>query len=688
MRPRERPAPPAWPAVAVLCLLAALSILAQGFQVPGNGNSYHWPILFGWIGSAEGPDDLFTRSLAFYVSHFWTVLALVASEDNVVWLFWLLQLAFRLLQFAALALLIRRLADCGWPAAAASGGLLGVALHWFAVSPLGHGEVMLDSLSNATASSSLVMLFFLLAVAGRWHWAALVVGIAINVSAFSFAWCALLLGLAWLAERPRDRRALPGIAALLLLPALPTIWWIAETLEATRPSLPAADFRDVLAEFYAGHIDARVASPREQGLFLLLAALGWRLLPAGDQGAAARRVRALFAGSLAIVAAGILLPALTGDRLLLNLVPLRMDYLLVLLTLALAGARLAAWWQAPSSRPLALAALAGLLSGAWLAAAALLWRPAAAAAGGRRARRGLLLLLAAAALLALWALPGATTPPARLAGGLLLAGSLLLLALTPLSLQAASELALHGLLAALHYGAVTGLLAWPLPPALAALGLWLLPPPWQRWRWPALAWLLSAAMAAECLAAGALTPRPLVLLAGGALLPALGQLCLARLPTLAPALRRAGPALLVAAALLPMAVSLAGGGRLDRYDERAVAFLALQRWAAAATPPHSLFLQPDAQLVANGTPSFWTLSRRPAWIDWRMGAAAHWLPDYYWLWHRRMAEVRALESVAAKLAYGRAQAIPYVILSSEETLPAGAPPPLYDDGFWRVLPVE
>jgi hypothetical protein len=145
----------------------------------------------------------------------------------------------------------------------------------------------------------------------------------------------------------------------------------------------------------------------------------------------------------------------------------------------------------------------------------------------------------------------------------------------------------------------------------------------------------------------------------------------------------------VAALLLAQPVAhLASTGRLDRYAPADVAFLDLQHWARQATPPDSLFLQPDAQLGPNLTPSFWTYARRPAWVDWRQGAAVHWLPDFYPLWRQRMAEVTALQDVAAKLAYARARDIPYVILATDETLPADAPAPLYADAFWRVLPAR
>lgn len=675
---RRRLPPRAGAALALLLPLSALSVLAQGFQLPGNGNSYHWPILFGWVGSAAGPGDLFTDSLAHYVSHFWTPLAWVTTEESVGWLFWLLHIALRLLQVAALALLIRRLGGSTLPRAVLLAGLATMALQWFPLSPLGHGEVLLDTVSNATATTALALVFLWLAVEGRWRAAAFVVGLGINVSAFAFAWCGLLLLAAWAADRERNWRALPWMAALVLLPALPTVWWIAETVEATRPQLPAFDFRDFLREFYPGHVIAG-ASGAERALAPLFLLVAWCLLPQ-FQVRHERRLHALLVALAGILLFGSLLPHLTGSRLLLNLLPLRMDFLLVWLALAMALAAVASRSRTPLHRG-DVAVLATLASGAWLALAALLAEPG----DWRRAsfRKGILLLLP----LAFWALPGmAQTFESRLEGALLLGGTLLLLSFLDAQTHGGVRLAALGLLAALHYGQATSQLAWAPPLAAGALLLYWLPS-WLPWRrrhlaWPALALLLAAGLLLQGGEA-----RGALLLLAGALVPLAGQ----RLLSYSPVNRlawRTPLALLLVVALLPMAVHLAQGGRLDRYDERAAAFLEVQRWARQATPPHSLFLQPDEQLVPNGTPSFWTLSRRPAWIDWRMGAAAHWLPDYYWLWHERMAEVRALENVAAKLAYARERGIAYLVLSAEEPLPAGAPAPLYDDGYWRVLPAE
>jgi hypothetical protein len=135
-------------------------------------------------------------------------------------------------------------------------------------------------------------------------------------------------------------------------------------------------------------------------------------------------------------------------------------------------------------------------------------------------------------------------------------------------------------------------------------------------------------------------------------------------------------------ALWPGLQHLVATGRLDRYDEAALDFLALQRWARQETPAGSDFLVPESQLVPNLVPSFWTESRRSAWVDWRMGAGAHWLPDFYWLWRERMAEVAALGSVDAKLAYAQAHAIDYVIL---EEAPSARPEVVYANAHYSVL---
>jgi hypothetical protein len=382
-----------------------------------------------------------------------------------------------------------------------------------------------------------------------------------------------------------------------------------------------------------------------------------------------------------VVLLGLVLPLVTGNHMLLNSSPLRIDAFLDWLLFIALGVLVLRQprWASPALAA-ALALMAGRLPAALLL---LLWQ-----AKGRSFVPLLLAVVLAVLVAATGALPQVALDD-RLGGALALAALLLALPfLAPGGNASLLPLAMTGALAALDYAWSTGLVA-PQPLAAAALiiafALSLSPRPLV----PTLL-ALGGALAALTLAWGAAPAeaRALVLLAAGLAAPATLRFLLDRLPLVG---RPAGfaAAAAVAALLLTQPVHhLWQTGRLDRYAPAEVAFLELQRWARGATAAHSLFLQPDGQLRPNLTPSFWTFARRPAWVDWRQGAAVHWRPDFYPLWRQRLAEATALDGVDAKLAYARANAIPYVILAADEPLPTGAPAALYEDGFWRVLPAD
>jgi len=666
---------------------ALLSVLAQGFALPSGINAYHWPILFGWAASAEGPHDAFVLSLEHFVTWVWPALALFVTEENWRWVLTLVHLLTRLATVLLLFALLDHLVPGRRRRAALLAALLVAGVAAWQASPLGHGEVLLDNLSHSSLNPPLALAVWLAALQRRWWLAALALGLLVNVNAFVAAWLALALGIALLWQARAGAapawRALPGPALLLALLALPTAWRILETLRATQPQLPDYDFREFLRAYYPGHFFPDATSWAEWQVFLLLlAGLGW--LGAQLRGRLARPDRALLTGAalglVAVVSFGAALPYLSGSRLLLNAHPLRLDFLLVWLAYLLFAA-----WSLARQRleaPL-LAAWLALFGGFWLPLAllpALVERPG----GERRPLLALLAVLLALAVTAGDALPALAGLP-RLAGALLLALFLLALLAGRQALGAGRIVALAGL-AALQVLAASGLLPTAWPWAAGLLVVFAAACLWPAARWPALAGLLLLLLAAALARA---EPRAAALLllaavAGGA----------ARLPWPAFAARQAGrpalvPLLLLAACLaatLPGALHLARGGHLDRYDDRALAFLELQRWARQATPPESLFLVPDEQLRANLVPSFWTLSRRRAWVDWRMGAAVHWLPDFWWDWSRRMAAAQALRTPERKLAFAREQGIGFVILDRAEALPAGATP-VYEDAVYRVLAV-
>ena len=63
------------------------SVALHGFDYPTNNNIFHVPIVLDYARSAEGPADLFTKSLDRYVSGFWIALSPMVTESNIYALF-------------------------------------------------------------------------------------------------------------------------------------------------------------------------------------------------------------------------------------------------------------------------------------------------------------------------------------------------------------------------------------------------------------------------------------------------------------------------------------------------------------------------------------------------------------------------------------------------------------------------
>jgi hypothetical protein len=105
----------------------------------------------------------------------------------------------------------------------------------------------------------------------------------------------------------------------------------------------------------------------------------------------------------------------------------------------------------------------------------------------------------------------------------------------------------------------------------------------------------------------------------------------------------------------------------DARGEVVAAWLDIQWWARFNTRPEAVFLVPLDM------PGFSVNSRRAAWVDWKQGAAVMWDPSFYWTWKPRLEAQRVLANAAAKVAYARANAIPFVVLRRSEMTPGVAP---------------
>lgn len=627
--------------IVVLAMLAWASVLLPGFAFPWSNNVFHVPIVLGYAASVEGPHDAFTRSLDNFVSGFWPLLRLVATESNVAGLFFAAHLLGRLL-FAAGSYAIVRHAGAGRMAALALTGLAAIAPLFKGVSIVGHTETLATYLSHTGFAIAMLPGSWWLMLRGRWVLAAALLGVIFNVNAFISIWSVAAAMAAMVAARSTIRD-FPGrllrCALAYAVEALPTVIWMLSTV--TQPSQPI-DYRAYLIEYYPLHtfVHLQWAAVARYAVYLAGATLAVV--------AATRSLRdggvlaALFAAYLAVFVFGIALPYVSGARLLLNLFPLRIDAVLNVMVAAimLGWAGCALTGRDRDALPLAIA-LSLLLGNA--VATLLLLRMWCIGEGRPTLARASVVLLAGglALLVAMGQAPALEAPFVPLT---LLFGALVLLATrgggaVPL---VAAALACTFVAGGGYPWPVVGL-ALAVVVALAAVRL------------AAIAGVASAMVTCVWLYLAGLHPAALAVAA----LTLLSVLL--AIPTLLPARRwqalAVAPATLLSGVLaIGLALSGYAGwrGSVERPDADLAPSLEAQGW----TRRH---LRPDEAFLPIGVQGFSVLSRRPAWVDAQAGAAVMWQPDFQFEWRRRMHEVAACADTACFAALARRHGLRWIV---------------------------
>ena len=90
-------------------------------------------------------------------------------------------------------------------------------------------------------------------------------------------------------------------------------------------------------------------------------------------------------------------------------------------------------------------------------------------------------------------------------------------------------------------------------------------------------------------------------------------------------------------------------------------------WARDHTLPAAVFLVPE---MLQG---FEQDALRPAWVDWKTGAAAMWAPSFHATWSARMDAVTALATPESRIRYACAQHLDYAVLDDRGHPGSGTP---------------
>jgi len=662
----------------LILLAAVLSVALQGFDYPGNNNIFHIPIVLDYANSIEGPSDVFYHSLSRYVSGFWIGISYLASESNIYYLFLTVHVAIRVFTIFLVWRIVRALGCDGAPAALFC-CFLAFLPTFLGDSPVGRNEILIGYLTHSQAVTLPILLSWLLLLKRRFLWAAAMAGLAFDINAFVGAWGGLATGIVMLSCL-RGERVVVLLATtvkmlgVFVVVASPVLLWI---LEATRSVSPhdAFDFRDFLREYFPHHhmIDTHIGAAASLLLAMPIGFLAARHVGARWSADHRRIIVALFATYCAVIVGGMILPYVTDSRLLLNLYPLRMDsYFMFLLGLIIIS------WCAKSfkeddeaERAYALIAWSSLMTGniCMLLVALIL-------AGDKPSKSRMLATYLPFALFAMAAASHMASGEAPLLAsqigtrasviGLIVQGGVsayflrnqpnyfartfLFVAVASTAVVPAFGDIETGLTVLLVYGVLLVSLLLlkaqpPQSPTMARLALFL----------PLVAGLAVAALLWGALGSAVVAALmvPLVLMP---FVP-----FLKRLVGSYRALNAGVLAMMYITALAYGATAMGLRGSLSSKPERSKALAEAQHWARNNTPPHTVFLPV-------GVDGFSTLSRRPVWIDWKIGAMVHWAPETHELWSSRWQRLKEVRSIRAAEELARTEGVPFIVFD-RKTVP-------------------
>lgn len=593
---------------ALICLIAWTSVLLPGFAFPWTNNIFHVPIVLDYANSIEGPHDAFTTSLASFVSWMWPLLGNISTEDNIFWVFFIAHLLGRLIFVTGTYVLVRHF-GASRLVALASTALASVAPLFKGLTEVGHNETLSSYLSHTSFAIALLPLCWLLLLRQSWLWAAAALGLLLNINAFVAVWSLVAFAALYFYYNGLHIGVIPKLlaaAALFLLFSAPTLFWILGTLGEPQYEI---DFREFLLYRVAYHTFVHVQFEHlalYAAFLLAIAPAAWIAAQADDH--RRRPMLLLIVAYLLVFLIAIPLPYLTGSRLLLNLYPLRMDAALniaaVCLLLCWAASSLSCKRDDKLPFAIGIAALSGNMLAILIVT--LLW-------SHREGRRQLVIASSAAVVCVVVVLLMTGFPPSVgedfapltvLFGG----GVILLLA--------ADMSAARYLLAARI--------------AVAASYIWIL---------LSLAGNLGLA-GAVCLALfTVLVAIPFDLPGRRQILSAAGA-----------------PAMLFG--VLAMGAALSGysiwRGSIVRPDANLGPTLEAQRWFRQTTKPDTYFLPINVN-------SFGLFSRRPAWAEFQLGAAAMWQPRFHQEWRPRIEQVRACQDTACYADLARDNGIEWLV---------------------------
>lgn len=313
----------------VLSALGALvSVALTGFVLGASNNLFHLPIVAGLADEPQFGTDAFVQSLRFFASGIWLLLRGSATDIDTYGLFLALHVLSRFLTILGLLLCAGQLGVRRRSQKIVFTALVCLAPMLRGVSYAGAGGLFLNVFTHSEIANGLSLLMIWCLVTGRVTMGLALNGLVFFVNAFVAVWnivpvallCAYGLATGRIDRARLARSAGLGLALAGAL-ALPVVLNVLANPGFGRPA--GFDYPTFLREFYPHHFligEIPAGQLVSVALLLLLAHLGlWRLRPR------AAPFLAVLWGYMAVYAAGMVAPLLTGSPAILNLHLLRVS---------------------------------------------------------------------------------------------------------------------------------------------------------------------------------------------------------------------------------------------------------------------------------------------------------------------------------------------------------------------------
>lgn len=665
--------------LAVLCVLASVSVAIDGFRWGLGNNALQAPILQRAVDPTLFPGDPFIATLDKYTSAVWWVLAQVGHVLEIrEWepIIFALHLASRVLFLGGLHALIgvyvrdrRILFACVAVLA------LGASLRGPSVVGV-HG--LMGRVPDHTALATAVGLFAIAAALRARHVAAAVfAALAFDINAFVGVWLLPVVFVTLYATRPELRGAsrawLSAAAGYGVLAAPVAIWVFSAVAAPSAADAPPLDYRAFLYEYFPKHFFIDSAARDDLHLLVTIVLVG--VVGVITLGPAARGLRACYATWIAMFLLGAAAPYLTSSPSVLNLHLLRMDGFLMILAAVVAATVAAVLIDARQAVPGSLAAavgtLAGLATGFWWLTLAGVGTAAALLPDRPRSIRWLAFaaLGASAASVLLLFDHVSGNRGMSIAGALALVGTFIVT-----GAPAGAAFALAAVCSRTQQPKAVVL-------SLVALAVSVVPLSDASRRRGLAYVLLFAAGLLGVMRASMLEHR---LLIGFVIVTLAAELLMRRVDVArlgALRIGRFGYAGLVGLVALGALAELRRPGPRDPYAAEITSWRELQVWAKSNTRIDDVFAVPD------WPDGFGVWSERSIWVNWKHGAAVMWDPTYQPVYQeRRRLQKEATDPLGFAQVSGVCFAVA-TITAPRETFPrfdvlaAGLPVPFRNDRF-------